>query len=43
MGRRRGPNRRVVCGSFGYEDAAHPANGFRTGRVPMAERPGRPH
>jgi nitroreductase len=26
--------RRIVCGiSFGYEDPAHPANGFRTTRA----------
>lgn len=31
-------DRRVVCGiSFGYEDEAHPANGFRTTRAPMHE------
>lgn len=31
-------DRRVVCGiSFGYEDEAHPANGFRTRRAPMHE------
>jgi nitroreductase len=30
--------RRVVCGiSFGYEDPAHPANGFRTERSPLDE------
>ena len=30
--------RRVVCGiSFGYEDAAHPANGFRTTRAGLDE------
>jgi nitroreductase len=23
--------------SFGYEDEAHPANGFRTGRAPLEE------
>lgn len=29
-----GDDRRVVCGiSFGYADAAHPANGFRTSRA----------
>ena len=29
---------RVVCGiSFGYEDGAHPANGFRTSRAPLVE------
>jgi nitroreductase len=33
-----GDDRLVVCGiSFGYEDAAHPANGFRTSRAPLAE------
>ena len=32
------PERLVLCGiSFGYEDAAHPANGFRTTRAPLAE------
>lgn len=32
------PDRRVVCGiSFGYEDGAHPANGFRTSRAPLSE------
>lgn len=31
------PERRIVCGiSFGYEDTAHPANGFRTSRAPLA-------
>ncbi len=31
-------DRLVVCGiSFGYEDTAHPANGFRTRRVPIDE------
>jgi nitroreductase len=31
-------NRLVVCGiSFGFEDPAHPANGFRTPRAPLAE------
>jgi nitroreductase len=30
--------RRVVAGiSFGYADKSHPANGFRTSRVPVAE------
>ncbi|WP_321893415.1 nitroreductase [Paraburkholderia tropica] len=30
--------RRVICGiSFGYEDAAHPANQFRTARAALAE------
>lgn len=30
--------RRVVCAiSFGYEDAAHPANGFRTSRAEIGE------
>jgi nitroreductase len=29
---------RIICGiSFGYEDTAHPANGFRTMRAPLAE------
>ena len=33
-----GADRRVVCGiSFGFEDPAHPANGFRTSRVPAGE------
>lgn len=33
-----GPERRIVCGmSFGYEDAAHPANQFRTGRATLEE------
>lgn len=33
-----GDERRVICGvSFGYEDTGHPANGFRTGRVPLAQ------
>lgn len=33
-----GADRQVVCGiSFGYEDAAHPANGFRTSRAPLAQ------
>jgi nitroreductase len=33
-----GEDRRVVCGiSFGYEDAAHPANGFRTSRADITE------
>jgi hypothetical protein len=28
----------VVCGiSFGYEDPAHPANGFRTSRATVGE------
>lgn len=32
-----GDDRRVVCGiSFGYADAAHPANGFRTRRADVA-------
>lgn len=32
-----GDDRRVVCGiSFGYADAVHPANGFRTGRADVA-------
>lgn len=31
-------DKRIVCGiSFGYEDTAHPANGFRTARAPFAE------
>jgi nitroreductase len=31
-------DRLVVCGiSFGYEDAAHPANAFRTRRAPVQE------
>jgi nitroreductase len=31
-------DRQVVCGiSFGFEDAAHPANGFRTARADVAE------
>jgi nitroreductase len=31
-------DRRVVCGiSFGYEDAGHPANAFRTSRAPLAQ------
>ena len=31
-------DRLMVCGiSFGYEDPAHPANGFRTGRAPLPE------
>ncbi|RAR57292.1 nitroreductase [Paraburkholderia unamae] len=31
-------DRVVVCGiSFGYEDTAHPANGFRTGRAPLGD------
>lgn len=31
-------SRRLVCGiSFGYEDAAHPANAFRTSRAPLQE------
>lgn len=30
--------RKVVCGiSFGFEDAAHPANGFRTARAPIEQ------
>ncbi|HEX2887671.1 nitroreductase [Vineibacter terrae] len=33
-----GDDRLVVCGiSFGYEDTAHPANGFRTRRASVAE------
>ncbi|WBY03072.1 nitroreductase [Ramlibacter tataouinensis] len=32
------PERQVLCGiSFGYADAAHPANGFRTARAALAE------
>jgi nitroreductase len=31
-------DRRIVCGiSFGFEDARHPANGFRTTRAPLDE------
>jgi nitroreductase len=31
-------DRRLVCGiSFGYEDARHPANHFRTSRAPLSE------
>jgi len=31
-------NRQIVCGiSFGYEDADHPANAFRTDRAPLDE------
>jgi nitroreductase len=31
-------DRLVLCGiSFGYEDRAHPATEFRTGRAPLAE------
>jgi nitroreductase len=30
--------RQVICGiSFGYEDKAHPANGFRTTRAPVKQ------
>jgi nitroreductase len=33
-----GDDRRVVCGiSFGYPDAAHPANSYRTGRASIPE------
>lgn len=33
-----GPDRRVVCGiSFGYADAAHPANSYRTRRAELSE------
>lgn len=33
-----GDDRRIVCGiSFGYEDARHPANNFRTTRAPLQE------
>jgi nitroreductase len=32
------PERQVICGiAFGYEDARHPANGFRTDRAPLEE------
>jgi len=32
------PDRKLVCGiAFGYEDPAHPANGFRTSRAPVAQ------
>jgi len=32
------PQRRVVCGlAFGFEDEAHPANGFRTSRAAVAD------
>lgn len=32
------PERQVICGiSFGYEDSAHPANGFRTDRAPLED------
>lgn len=31
-------DRKLVCGiSFGYEDPAHPANGFRTSRAPVTQ------
>lgn len=31
-------DRQIVCGiSFGYEDAEHPANRFRTSRAPLSE------
>ena len=31
-------DRQVLCGiSFGYEDAHHSANGFRTSRAPLDE------
>ncbi len=31
-------DRQILCGiAFGLEDAAHPANGFRTERAPLAE------
>ena len=31
-------DRKVVCGiAFGYEDAGHPANGFRTSRAELAD------
>ncbi|RZI78306.1 MAG: nitroreductase [Variovorax sp.] len=33
-----GRDKQIVCGiSFGYEDTAHPANGFRTTRAPVSE------
>jgi nitroreductase len=33
-----GPDRLVLCGiSFGYADAEHPANGFRTARAELAD------
>ena len=33
-----GPDRRMVCGvSFGFADADHPANGFRTGRAAISQ------
>ncbi len=32
------PNRKLVCGiSFGYADADHPINGYRTGRSAVSE------
>jgi nitroreductase len=32
------PERQVICGiAFGYEDARHPANGFRTARAPLED------
>jgi nitroreductase len=32
------PNRKFVCGiSFGYADAEHPINDYRTGRSPVSE------
>jgi nitroreductase len=32
------PQRQVVCGiAFGYEDPAHPANGYRTSRAPLSD------
>ena len=32
------PQRKVVCGlAFGFEDATHPANGFRTSRAPLTD------
>jgi nitroreductase len=32
------PDHRIVCGiSFGFENADHPANGFRTSRAPLHE------
>lgn len=33
-----GQDRRIVCGiAFGYEDAQHPANSYRTRRAPLEE------
>jgi hypothetical protein len=32
------PQRKVVCGlAFGFEDPAHPANGFRTSRAALSD------